>query len=178
MKLFDILNEDERAGLADCEIGKVTDDNRLVEKGDVFVAITGKNFDGHSVCADLLEKGAAAVVTERDLGLRQQIVVKNSREFFSVLASRYYGNPTKRLKLIAATGTNGKTTTANLIKEIMNLSGHPCGYIGTSGYDVCGKVYEARLTTPRQMDLYRYFREMADNGAEYCVMEASSQALS
>ncbi len=178
MNLFDIVYEAERNGLADCEIGKVTDDNRNVEKGDVFVAIEGRNFDGHDFCAAVLEKGAAAVVVERDMGLPQQIVVKNSREYFSILASRYYGNPTKRLKLIAATGTNGKTTTANLIKEIMNLSGHTCGYIGTSGYDVCGKVYEARLTTPRQMDLYRYFREMADNGAQYCVMEASSQALS
>lgn len=178
VNLFDIVYEDERSGLTDCVIGKVTDDNRLVEKGDVFVAIAGRNFDGHDFCADMLEKGASAVVTERDLGLSQQIIVKNSREYFSILASRYYGNPTKKLKLIAATGTNGKTTTSNLIKEIMNLSGHTCGYIGTSGYDVCGKVYEARLTTPRQMDLYRYFREMVDNGAEYCVMEASSQALS
>ena len=178
MNLFDIVYEEERDGLADCEIGTVTDDTRNVKKGDIYVAITGRNFDGHSACAEMLEKGASAVVVERDMGLKQQIIVKNTREYFSILASRYYGSPAKRLKLIAATGTNGKTTTANIIKEILNMSGHKCGYIGTSAYDVCGKIYEARLTTPRQMDLYRYFREMADNGAEYCVMEASSQALS
>ncbi len=178
MRLFDIVFEKERGNITDLEIGTVTDDTRKVEKGDIFIAITGRNFDGHSACGEMLEKGAAAVVVERDLGLPQQIIVKNSREYYSVLASRYYGHPTKRLKMIAATGTNGKTTTANIIQHILNESGHKCGYIGTSGYDVCGKVYEAHLTTPYQMDLYRYFREMADNGAEYCVMEASSQALS
>lgn len=178
MNLFDIVYKPERGGISDCEIGTVTDDTRRLQKGDIFVAITGKNFDGHSACAEMLEKGASAVVVERDLGLPGQIIVKNTREYYSVLASRYYGSPTKSLKLIAATGTNGKTTTANIIQHILNFSGHKCGYIGTSGYDVCGRVYEAHLTTPYQMDLYRYFREMADNGAEYCVMEASSQALS
>lgn len=178
MRLYDIVYESERGNISDCEIGTVTDDTRKVNKGDVFIAITGRNFDGHSACGEMLIKGAAAVVVERDMGLPQQIIVKNSREYYSVLASRYYGNPTKQLKLIAVTGTNGKTTTANIIQHIMNSCGHKCGYIGTSGYDVCGKVYEAHLTTPYQMDLYGYFREMADNGAEYCVMEASSQALS
>ena len=178
MRLFDIVQPGERCGISDTEIGTVTDDTRKVGKGDIFIAITGRNFDGHSACAEMLEKGAAAVVVERDMGLAQQIVVKNSREYYSILASRYYGNPTKSLKMIAATGTNGKTTTANIIQHILNSTGHKCGYIGTSGYDVCGRVYEAHLTTPYQMDLYRYFREMADNGAEYCVMEASSQALS
>jgi len=178
LRLFDIVNEDEREGLSDLEIGTVTDDTRKLSKGDIFIAISGRNFDGHSACAEMLEKGAAAVVVERDLGLPRQIIVKNSRKYYSVLASRYYGNPTKKLKLIAVTGTNGKTTTANIIQHILNSNGCRCGYIGTSGYDVCGKVYEARLTTPYQMDLYRLFSEMVENGAEYCVMEASSQALS
>lgn len=178
MRLFDIVTEEEREGLSDCDIGTVTDDTRKLSKGDIFIAISGRNFDGHSACAEMLEKGAAAVVVERDLGLSQQIIVKNSRKYYSVLASRYYGNPTKKLKLIAVTGTNGKTTTANIIQHILNSNGRRCGYIGTSGYDVCGRVYEARLTTPYQMDLYRFFSEMVENGAEYCVMEASSQALS
>jgi len=178
MRLYDILKENERIGIADKDIGIITDDTRKVKTGDIFVAITGRNFDGHSACADMLAKGAAAIVVDRDLGLPQQIITDNTRKTFGILSSRYYGEPTKRLKLIAATGTNGKTTTVNLIKHIMNESGHKCGCIGTAGYDVCGKTYEAHLTTPYQFDLYGYFREMADNGAEYCVMEASSQALS
>ena len=178
MKLSELLTKEEMNGLSDCEINTITDDSRKVGKNDIYIAITGRNFDGHSVCSEMLEKGAAAVVVERDLGLKQQIITDNSRLFYSVLASRYYGSPTKRLKLIAVTGTNGKTTIANLIRDCLVLSGKKCGCIGTAGYDVCGKTYEARFTTPYQMDLYRYFREMADNGAEYCVMEASSQALS
>ncbi|MCR4780902.1 MAG: UDP-N-acetylmuramoyl-L-alanyl-D-glutamate--2,6-diaminopimelate ligase [Ruminiclostridium sp.] len=178
MRLYDILKDNEREGITDCIIGKITDDTRKVEPGDVFIAITGRNFDGHSACADMLAKGAAAVVVDRDLGLPQQIITSDTRKTFGILSSRYYGEPTKRLKLIAATGTNGKTTTVNLIKHILNESGHKCGCIGTAGYDVCGRTYEAHLTTPYQFELYRYFREMADNGAEYCAMEASSQALS
>ena len=174
MRLYDILEENQRNGITDCEIGIITDDTRKVRPGDVFVAITGRNFDGHSACADMIAKGAAAIVADHDLGLPQQILTDDT----SILSSRYYGMPTKKLKLIAATGTNGKTTSVNIIKHILNESGHKCGCIGTAGYDVCGKIYEAHLTTPYQFDLYGYFREMVDNGAEYCVMEASSQALS
>lgn len=178
MRLYDIVAPEERCGIADCEIGTITDDTRRLGAGDIFIAITGRNFDGHSACVEMLQKGAAAVVVERDMGLERQIIVPNSRVYYSVLASRYYGNPTRRLKLIAVTGTNGKTTTADMIQQLMNRMGHLCGYIGTARYDVCGKTYEAHLTTPYQMDLYRYFYEMAENGAEYCAMEASSQALS
>lgn len=178
MRLYDITTPEERGGISDREIGTITDDTRKLGAGDIFIAITGRNFDGHSACAEMLRKGAAAVVVERDLGLEQQIIVPNSRVYYSVLASRYYGNPTRRLKLIAVTGTNGKTTTASMIQQLMNRMGRRCGYIGTARYDVCGKSYEAHLTTPYQMDLYRYFYEMAENGAEYCAMEASSQALS
>lgn len=178
MRLYDIVRPEERGGIADCEIGTITDDTRKLASGDIFIAITGRNFDGHSACEEMLQKGAAAVVVERDLGLPQQIIVPNSRVYYSVLASRYYGEPTRRLKLIAVTGTNGKTTTASMIQQLMERMGHRCGYIGTARYDVCGKTYEAHLTTPYQMDLYRYFYEMAENGAEYCAMEASSQALS
>ena len=110
MKLSELLFEQELQGVTgfeDVEIGKITDNTKNLEAGDIFVAITGRSFDGHSACAEMLEKGAAAVVVERDLGLPKQIITDNSRRFFSVLASRYYGEPTKRLKLIAATGTNG-----------------------------------------------------------------------
>ncbi len=178
MRLYDILNENERAGISDKEIGIITDDTRKVKAGDVFIAITGRNFDGHSACAEMLDKGAAAIVVDHDLGLPRQIITDDTRKTFSILSSRYYGEPTKKLKLIAATGTNGKTTSVNIIKHILSENGHRCGCIGTAGYDVCGKTYEAHLTTPYQFDLYGYFREMLDNGAEYCVMEASSQALS
>jgi len=154
-----------------------TDDSRELRAGDIFVCIKGDNFDGHTVAAEMLVKGASAVVTERDLGLDKQIIVPNTRKYLAGLASDFYGNPTKSLKLIAATGTNGKSTVIALIKHILEQQGHKCGSIGTIGYDTVRKTYPARLTLPLQKDLYRLFREMADNGAEYCVVEASSQAL-
>lgn len=178
MQLYSIVTPEEGGGMSDCEIGTVTDDTRKLRAGDIFIAITGRNFDGHSACAEMLRKGAAAVVVERDLGLERQIIVPNSRAYYGILASRYYGNPSRKLKIIAVTGTNGKTTSASMIQQLMNRMGRRCGYIGTARYDVCGKIYEARLTTPYQMDLHRYFYEMYQNGAEYCAIEASSQALS
>ena len=162
MRLSDILNENERAGISNKEIGIITDDTRKVRSGDVFIAITGRNFDGHSACAEMLDKGAAAVVVDHDLGLPQQIITDDTRKTFSILSSRYYGEPTKKLKLIAATGTNGKTTSVNIIKHILNENGHKCGCIGTAGYDVCGKTYEAHLTTPYQFDLYGYWTGKPD----------------
>lgn len=177
MRLYDISKEAQEQGLENAEIRSVTDDTREVQAGDIFVCIEGEKFDGHAKAAEMLEKGACAVVVSHDLGLKQQIVVPNTRRYFAHLASNYYGNPTKKLKLVAATGTNGKSTIINVIKFMLNEMGHKTGSIGTIAYDVCGKSYEAHLTTPRQMDLYRYFAEMAENGAEYCIMEASSQAL-
>jgi UDP-N-acetylmuramoyl-L-alanyl-D-glutamate--2,6-diaminopimelate ligase len=150
------------------------------------VAIKGANFDGEAAAADMLEKGAAAVIIERRRGDCPQspadsdpryIIVENARFEFAKAASEFYGNPTGKLKLIAVTGTNGKTTVATLIKTIIESNGHKCGFIGTTEYDTCGKKYESVFSTPRQDELYRLFAEMVENGAEFCVMEASSQAL-
>jgi len=164
--------------LNDTEIKGVTDDTRKVAEGWAFVAIKGENFDGHDAAAEMLEKGAAAVVVERDLQLPNQIVVSNTRAAFARLASEFYGNPTKRLKLIAVTGTNGKSTVTSLIKRILEEQGHKTGLIGTICYDTCGgEPREARLTTPKADELYALFAEMVENGAEYCAIEASSQAL-
>lgn len=178
MQLYEICPEAREQGVSDAEIRSVTDNTGELQGGDIFVCIRGKSFDGHSAAAEMLEKGAAAVIVEEDVGLDRQVIVENTRAFLSEAASRYYGSPTKELKLIACTGTNGKSTVTALIKHILEKHGKKVGAIGTVGYDVAGKTYEAHLTTPHAMDLYRYFREMADNGAEYCVVEASSQALS
>jgi UDP-N-acetylmuramoyl-L-alanyl-D-glutamate--2,6-diaminopimelate ligase len=170
MNLFDVFNE--------YEVTNVTDDTRNVVEGSVFVAIRGESFNGEAAAADMLARGAVAVITQRDLGLgERQILVENARLAYAQAVSRFFGNPTARLKLIAVTGTNGKSTVASLIKELIDSAGHKCGFIGTTCYDTCGSTYEAHLSTPRQDELYRLFAEMRDNGADYCVMEASSQAL-
>ena len=162
------------------EIVNVTDDTRNVKKGSLFVAIKGEHFDGQSAASDMISKGAVAVISENDLGLKEQIIVGNARLAFAQAASRFHGNPTSKLKLIAVTGTNGKSTVASLIKTILEEQGLKAGFIGTTCYDVCnpdGSVYESKLSTPRQDELYGLFAEMVRNNAEYCVMEASSQAL-
>ncbi|MCL2036257.1 MAG: UDP-N-acetylmuramoyl-L-alanyl-D-glutamate--2,6-diaminopimelate ligase [Oscillospiraceae bacterium] len=162
------------------EVTNITDDTRKVVSGSLYVAIKGENFDGESAAEEMLKRGAAAVLTQTDLHLEKQILVENVRSEFAKTASGFYGNPTCGLRLIAVTGTNGKTTTATLIKAILEGQGYKCGFIGTTGYDVCdptGKVEPSIFSTPRQDELYRLFAEMRQNGADFCVMEASSQAL-
>jgi UDP-N-acetylmuramoyl-L-alanyl-D-glutamate--2,6-diaminopimelate ligase len=159
------------------EVTGITDDTREFKAGNIFVCIKGAHFDGHDAAEEMLKKGAAAVIAERDLGLPKQVVVNNTRKELARLACEFYGNPTKDLKLIAATGTNGKSTVIALIKHILEEQGNKVASIGTVNYDVCGKIYKAKLTVPRQTELYKLFREAADNGAQYCVVEASSQAL-
>lgn len=146
----------------------------------MFVCIKGAHFDGHNAAKEMVEKGAAAVIAEHDTGASRQVIVSNTRLALAQLNSRLYGEPTERLRLLGVTGTNGKTTTVGMIKHMLNVLGKKTGSIGTAGIDVCGKTYHSEKgipTTPPATVLYQRFAEMADNGAEFCVMEASSQAL-
>ena len=180
MTLYELTPLAKEQGLDDTLVSGITDDTTRFKSGNVFVCIKGKRFDGHSVAEEMLRKGASAVVTETDLGLSQQIVVSDTRKELSRLASSFYGDPTKSLRLVGVTGTNGKTTTVNVIKHILATLGHKVGTIGTIGIDVGNEFFESDHdvpTTPRPTELYRYFAMMRDNGVEYCVMEASSQAL-
>ena len=158
----------------------VTSDSREVREGTLFVAVEGRNFDGHSFAADMLKNGACAVVTRRALGLEREITVENPRELYSHLLSAFYGRPTDKIKLGAVTGTNGKTTVVNLCGQITRLLGHQTAIIGTLGVDTGkGLVYshEGPPTNPEPKRLYELFAEMAEIGTKYCFMEASSQAL-
>ena len=179
--LYDICPDAKKCGVDNCGITSVTDDTRKVQKGSVFVCIKGASFDGHSAAQQMLENGAAAVITERDLGLSRQIIRENTRAELARLASRFYGEPTKKLALLGVTGTNGKTTVAHYVKHILTSLGKKCGCIGTAGNDTCGgriiSSPHGTPTTPPPTVLYSWFAEMVENGAEYCVMEASSQAL-
>lgn len=178
MKLSEILNGIEVLNqYRDREVLDVTQDSRLVKEGSLFVCIKGNSFDGHSVAKEMLEKGAAAVVAERDLGLENQIIVADSRAVYSPVCANFYGNPAKKLKLIGLTGTNGKTTTSFLIKQILENTGKKVGLIGTVQNMVGNEIYPAKYTTPDPYELQKLFRLMADAGCEYCVMEVSSQAL-
>lgn len=165
--------------IADKQVTGVTSDSREVRSGFVFVCIKGANFDGHSV-ANRLCGECAAVVTERPIGLVNEVTVRSTREIYARLLSNFYGNPTRGLKLCAVTGTNGKTTVVNLCAQIVRNLGHSSGVIGTLGTDTGGGLvysHEGPPTTPEPRRLYELFAEMRERGTEYCFIEASSQAL-
>ncbi len=161
----------------DCEITKVTCDNRQVAAGALFVCIKGTKFDGHSVASKALEAGAAAVVAERDLGLPHQILVPDTREAYAILCGNYCGNPARSLKLIGITGTNGKTTITYLIKHVLEAAGKKVGLIGTIHNEIGGIDIPATHTTPDPAELHVLFSRMVAAGCEYVVMEVSSHAL-
>ncbi len=168
------------AELRDKEVLGVTSDSREVGEGFVFVCIKGANFDGHKVVSDMLKNGACAVVTTEKLGVEGEINVSNSREIYPCLLSKFYGNPTKSLKLCAVTGTNGKTTIANLCAQLTRLLGKKTGVIGTLGIDTGSRLvysHNGPPTTPEPRKMYQTFAEMVAEGTEYCFLEASSQAL-
>lgn len=178
--LYDICPEARAQGAQNAEITGVTDNTRELKEGNLFVCIKGGRFDGHNAAEQMLEKGAAAVIAERDLGLNAQVILPDTRKAYGRICSRFYGEPDKKLGLIGVTGTNGKTTTVAMIKHIMTHAGIKAGSIGTAGIDTCGNVYRSQKgipTTPTPQVLYQRLSEMVSNGAEYCVMEASSQAL-
>lgn len=181
IKLYDICGYAKEQGVENLEITNVTDNTASVTEGSLFVCVKGARFDGHTAAREMIEKGAAAVVADHDLGVKNQIIVKNTRLALAELCSAVNGNPTRNLKLIAVTGTNGKTTVAHLVKHILNTLGEKCGCIGTAGNDLCngeviGSVH-GTPTTPSPTTLYGWFSEMVKNGAGFCVMEASSMAL-
>ena len=161
----------------DVEIERVTDKIKDTKENTLFVCIDGNQFDGHKMAKQALQNGAVAVICERDLKIDRQIIVQNTRKAYSQIASNFYDNPTKSLKLIGVTGTNGKTSTSFFIKNMLKAMGYKCGLIGTIENDFGDGKTDSTLTTPEPMELQKLFRNMVNNDCEYCVMEVSSQAL-
>ncbi len=165
------------AQIPDAEISLVTGDSRKVTANTLFVAIKGEKFDGHDYAEAAISQGAVAVITERDLGLAQQVIVPNTRAAYALLCAEMSGNPAGKLKLIAVTGTNGKTTITYLLKQILESAGKKTGLIGTIHVEIADMVLPAKHTTPDPAELHALFGRMVAAGCEYVVMEASSHAL-
>ena len=154
------------------------DSRKKFNKNGMFVCLKGENTDGHFFAEQAIKNGAKYVVCERELGVtKNEIIVKNTRVALAVLASNFYNNACKSLKIIAITGTNGKTTTTYLIKSILEAAGKKVGLIGTEGAFVNQQYFKVNLTTPDPLDLHKLFYTMQQNGCEYCVMEASAHSL-
>ena len=178
MKLHELLENNAHTELDNIEITSITDDTRKIKDGSLFVCVKGGSFDGHSAAAQMLEKGAAAVIAEHDLGLgSRQIIVDDSREFYGKLCAKWFDHPEKKLKLIGITGTNGKTTITSVIKHILTENGHKCGLIGTIQNEIGDEIIHTDNTTPMAYDLMMLFDKMVKAGCEYVVMEVSSFGL-
>lgn len=178
MLLSKLLERLRPAGpFRDVEITAVTDNTANIVPGCVFVCIRGAHFDGHTAAVSAVEQGAAAIVAEYDTGAENQVLVPDTRAAYGLLCQAFYGYPAEKLTMIGITGTNGKTTTAFLIKDILESCGNKCGLIGTVKNMVGDREYPAHLTTPDALELNRLLAEMADAGCTHCVMEVSSQAL-
>ncbi len=178
MKLYELLDGIAETKLGNIEISTVTDDTRKVIEDCIFVCVKGGSFDGHTAAAEMLEKGAAAVVCEHDLGLGdKQIITDNSRKFYGQLCAAWFGHPEKKLKMIGVTGTNGKTTITNVIKHILMSTGHKTGLVGTIQNEIGDEVFHTNNTTPMTFEFMSLLDQMVKAGCEYVVMEVSSFGL-
>lgn len=160
------------------DITSLAYDSRQAGPGALFFAIPGFKADGHDFAAGALERGAAAIVTERWLAVAgPQIQVSNARLAMAMAAASFYGHPSRRLRLTAVTGTNGKTTTTFLLDSILRAAGNITGLVGGIEYRVAGVSTAARRTTPEAPDLERVLAQMVDAGAGYATIEASSHGV-
>ena len=168
------------------DISSIHYDSRKVQKNSVFVAIKGFKTDGHKYIPDAINKGAVAVVVEDDNSVPDELIfhsqiakilVKNSRKALAELSKGLYDDPSSKLKLIGITGTNGKTTTSFILKNILQQTGNKTGLIGTIANYIGETKIDSKLTTPESNDLNVFFTEMLDEKCSNAVMEVSSHSL-
>ena len=185
-KLLIGLEEIKGKGKLDIEISGIESNSQKIENGYAFVAIKGFTVDGHNYIKKAIEAGAAAVVVQEDCDLNlikdiedvTIVVVPDTRKALAIMSSNFYGNPSKKLRLIGVTGTKGKTTTTFMIKEILERAGKKVGLIGTIATYINGKkLGDSDRTTPESLELQKIFSQMVKENVEYVVMEVSSQSL-
>jgi len=174
----------QSAGDLQVEIGSIRFDSRQVQPGDVFVAVRGVQADGHKFIDIAIKNGAVAVVCE-EMPVPDEfiihhssfIIAKHTAEALGQMAANYYDHPSKRLKLVGVTGTNGKTTTVTLLWQLFTQMGYRCGLIGTVENRIGEDIVPSTHTTPDAVSLHKLLREMAEAGCSYVFMEVSSHAV-
>ncbi|MDH4069570.1 MAG: UDP-N-acetylmuramoyl-L-alanyl-D-glutamate--2,6-diaminopimelate ligase [Ignavibacteria bacterium] len=164
----------------------ISHDSRRVGPRQIYVAIKGEKADGHQYIQEAIRRGAVAVVMEDDGALADpffthegvvKIVVGDARKAMAELARNFYGNPSQKLVLVGITGTNGKTTTAHLVRSILEANGRKVGLLGTMGHHDGVRAVPATHTTPESTEVNRLLAGMVENGCQAVVMEVSSHAL-
>ena len=156
-------------------------DSRKVQKGSLFIAVRGVAVDGHQFIVKAIEQGATAIVCE-ELPAAQNadvtyVQTKNSAEAAGQIAHNFYGAPSKKLKLVGVTGTNGKTTIATLLYKLFMGLGYKCGLVSTVENQIAGKVIPSTHTTPDAISLNALLKQMVDEGCRFAFMEVSSHAV-
>ena len=162
-------------------VRRIGADSRAIEAGDLFVAVPGVQVDGHRFIPEVLQKGASVIVAQpAPAELRAGVCwvqVEDSTMALGLIAANFYDNPSRKLKLVAVTGTNGKTTTATLLCDLVRNLGYKTGLLSTVENRIGGKVYPSRLTTPDPVYIQRHMADMVEAGCSYAFMEASSHAI-
>lgn len=183
-KLKDILyrvNINSVTGSTDIPVNDIHFDSRKISLDDVFVAIKGTASDGHNFVVKAVESGAIAVICEEIpepvINGITYIKVEDSHAALAVMASNFYGNPSKNLRLVGITGTNGKTTIATLLHQLFKKAGYKVGLLSTVKVIVDDKEFNATHTTPDSLTINRYLKMMNDTGVEFCFMEVSSHGI-
>lgn len=178
MLLKDLLTGVPYEGNARVTISDIVSDSRKVNKGSAFICIRGYETDGHLYAKKASESGAAVVIAEEEVEVScPLVIVENTRSVMALLCARFYGSPSERFTLIGITGTNGKTTTTYLIKNILEKAGKKVGLIGTNQNMIGDKIIETSRTTPDSFELQALFLQMAEEKVDAVVMEVSSHAL-
>jgi UDP-N-acetylmuramoyl-L-alanyl-D-glutamate--2,6-diaminopimelate ligase len=169
----------EIIGPTDRAVESIAYDSRRVQRNGLFLALRGEKSDGHDFIGQAIEKGATVIVAERaEKNSRATcVVVRDTRLAMADLSARFFNFPTRKLKLAAITGTNGKTTTTFLIKHICEKAGLRCGLLGTVRYEIGERVLPATRTTPESLDLEELLAQIKDAGCKAAAMEVSSHAL-
>ena len=178
-ELFPVAGEARIVGEGSVEVADLVYDSRKAGLGTLFFCVVGERVDGHEFAAQVVEAGAVALVVERELEVDvAQVVVSDVRAAMAPVAARFFGDPTSELRVVGVTGTNGKTTTAFLVREILEGAGVRTGLLGTVKQVVGGAEESVERTTPEAIDLQGTFRRMLDAGDGACAMEVSSHAMS
>ncbi len=180
LRLLDGLDEIQAQGAGNPECVGLAYDSRRVTPGKVFFALPGENTDGLEFAADAIDRGAVAIVAERKMDAvagTEWILVPSARRALAQAASVYYDGPSKNLKIVGVTGTNGKTTVAYMVRHLLRQAGVSTGMLGTVEYDLGNRIFPATRTTPEALELQHLLAQMRDAGCKACVMEVSSHAL-
>ena len=184
MKLIELLKNVEvlnTFGETEVEITGVNIDSRRIEAGHLFVAIPGTQTDGHKFIPKAIELGAAAILCERMPEEHAEgvtyVVVESTESVVGIVATHFFGDPSRKLKLVGVTGTNGKTTIATLLYNMFRKFGHKCGLLSTVCNYIEDEAIPADHTTPDPIELNRLLAKMVEAGCEYAFMECSSHAI-